>query len=378
MTFDSIMDCEHYVWNTTSSSYDIYAAEFTQDANATTNQNLIFTDQMPDIKVIDFLKSMFSIFNLTAYLNFQNEIVVQTLDDYYLSGNTHDITEYIKTDQHTVGATVPFNEIDLEYEEPVTILAEQFKNTYNKKYGEIEYVSSLEKAQSYKIKVPFEHVIFERLQDRTDDTFTTVQVGAFINDKLEPELGNPLLFYGIRQTSGTPINFVFGTTRPETYGDLCATGSSNTTLTSYWIPSVCNELGTTSTPPEYNLNFGSEINTYTLTDYGGNNNSLFQNFYENYITRLFNKKIRLYKYSAILPLKVLLQLSLNDYIVIGTRLFTINKMTTKLQSGETNFELLNEPSIQNIGISYDQESYCTTDSDPTPTVEPSGGTFTAS
>ena len=53
-------------------------------------------------------------------------------------------------------------------------------------------------------------------------------------------------------------------------------------------------------------------------------------------------------------------------------------MTTKLQSGETNFELLNEPSTQNIGISYDQESYCTTDSDPTPTVEPSGGTFTAS
>ena len=54
-------------------------------------------------------------------------------------------------------------------------------------------------------------------------------------------------------------------------------------------------------------------------------------------------------------------------------------MTTKLQSGETNFELLNELSfLQNIGISYDQESYCTTDSDPTPTVEPSGGTFTAS
>ena len=378
MTFDSVMDCEHYVWNPSLFTYDVYAAEFTQDANATTNQSLIFTDQMPDIKVIDFLKSMFSIFNLTAYLNFQNEIVVQTLDDYYLSGNTHDITEYIKTDQHTVGATVPFNEIDLEYEEPVTILAEQFKNSYNKKYGEIEYVSSLEKAQSYNIKVPLEHMIFERLQDRTDGTFTTVQVGAFINDKLEPEIGNPLLFYGIRQTSGTPINFVFGTTRPATYGGLCATGSSNTTLTSYWIPSVCNELGTTSTPPEYNLNFGSEINTYNLTDYGGNNNSLFQNFYENYITRLFNKKIRLYKYSAILPLKILLQLNLNDFLVIGTRLFTINKMSTKLQSGETNFELLNEPSTQNIGISYDQVSYCTTDSDPTPTVEPAGGTFTAS
>ena len=31
-------------------------------------------------------------------------------------------------------------------------------------------------------------MIFERLQDRTDGTFTTVQVGAFINDKLEPEI----------------------------------------------------------------------------------------------------------------------------------------------------------------------------------------------
>jgi len=30
-------------------------------------------------------------------------------------------------------------------------------------------------------------------------------------------------------------------------------------------------------------------------------------------------------------------------IIVGTRAYTINKMSTKLQSGETNFELLNEP-----------------------------------
>ena len=378
MTFDSVMDCEHYVWNASLFTYDVYAAEFTQDANATTNQSLIFTDQMPDIKVIDFLRSMFQMFNLTAYLNFQNEIVVKTLDDYYLGGDTHDITKFVKTETHTVGATVPFNEIDLEYVDPVSILAEQFYTTNGKKYGELEFIASVEKAQNYEIKIPFEHMLFERLQDQTDETFTTVQVGSSINEELEPVITKPLLFYGIRQTGGTPINFVFGTTRPATYGGLCATGSSNTTLTSYWIPSMYNELGTTSTPPEYNLNFGSEINTYTLTDYGGNNNSLFQNFYENYIIRLFNKRTRLFKYTAILPLKVLINLTLDDLIIIGTRTFTINKMTTKLQSGETNFELLNEPSTRNIGISYDATSYCTTDSDPTPTVEPAGGTFTAS
>ena len=92
----------------------------------TTNQNLVFTDQMPDLKVIDFLKSIFSMFNLTAFLNFNNEIVVKTLDDFYNGGDTHDITEYVKTNEHTVGATVPFNEIDLEYAEPKTICATIF------------------------------------------------------------------------------------------------------------------------------------------------------------------------------------------------------------------------------------------------------------
>ena len=149
------------------------------------------------------------------------------------------------------------------------------------------------------------------------------------------------MFYGIYQDSvgTTGINFV-----DATRADLSTGGHSNYTLNSYWIPSAYNELGTSSTPPAYNLNFGSEINTYTLTDYSGTNNSLFQLYYENYITRVFNTRTRIFKFSAILPLKVLLNLTLNDLIVIGTRAYTINKMTTKLQSGETNLELLNEPS----------------------------------
>ena len=71
-------------------------------------------------------------------------------------------------------------------------------------------------------------------------------------------------------------------------------------------------------------------------------NLLFLKNYQNYITRVFDKKTRLYKFSAVLPLKILLQLTLDDKIIVGTKLFTINSMTTKLQSGETEFELLNQ------------------------------------
>ena len=109
------------------------------------------------------------------------------------------------------------------------------------------------------------------------------------------------------------------------------------------MPHNANELGTASTAPAFNLNFGSEINSYTLTDYGGNNNSLFQKFYENYIVRVFNTKTRIFKYKAILPLKFLLNYSLADKVFVNGRSFTINKITTKLQTGESSLELLNEP-----------------------------------
>jgi len=321
-----------------------WSATFTSNSTTLSPQDklVVVTEQMPKLKIKDFLNGLFRQFNLTAYVNFNNEIVVKTLDNYYDGGDTQDITQFVKTDEHTVCDVIPFREVDFEYSEPKSILAEQFQLVNNQKYGELNYVTDVSKKSIYQIKLPFEHMLFERLQDKTSGALTTVQVGSFLNTELSPEIGQPLLFYGIYQNNvATSINFL-DSTRPETYGALCPTGT-NSSLDDYWIPSACNELGTSSTPPTYNLNFGSEINTYTLTDYAGNNNSLFQTYYENYIVRVFNKKTRIFKFSAILPLKVLLNLTLDDLIVVGTRAYTINKMSTKLQSGETNFELLNEP-----------------------------------
>jgi len=323
-----------------------YSATFTSNSSNITPQEslVIITDQVPKLKVKDFLNGLFRQFNLTAYVDFNDEIVVKTLDNYYAGGDTHDITQYVKTEQHTVCDVIPFSEVDFEYAEPKSILAETFFNANNKKYGELNYVTDSSQKNLYQIKLPFEHMLFERLQDKTSNAFTAVQVGSFIDSNLEPSIGQPLLFYGIYQENVSADSFInfLDSTRPETYGALCPAGT-NSSLNDYWIPSACNELGTSSTAPTYNLNFGSEINTYTLTDYGGNTNSLFQTYYTNYITRVFNKKTRIFKFSAILPLKVLLNLTLDDLIVVGTRAYTINKMSTKLQSGETNFELLNEP-----------------------------------
>ena len=322
-----------------------YTANYSSvSSSIVTSATIIITEQIPEIKIKDFLNGLFRAFNLTAYVDFNDKIVVRTLDNYYAGGDTFDITEYVKTDEHTVSEALPFSNVDLEYSEPKSILAQTFRSMNNRRYGELNYIGDASKKNEYKITLPFEHMLFERLQDKTSGTLSTAQVGSFLDDNLEPSIGQPLLFYAIYQQSADEVHFVYNT-RPETYAALAHNSSSDQyDLTSYWIPSACNELGTPTTPPTYNLNFGSEINTYTLTDYGGNNNSLFQTYYNNYITRVFNKKTRIFKFNAILPLKVLLNLTLDDLIVVGTRAYTINKMSTKLQSGETNFELLNEPS----------------------------------
>jgi len=306
------------------------------------NPQINITDEIPDIKVLDFLNGLFKMFNLTSFVNFDGEIVVQRLDDFFASGQTLDLTEYIKTNEHVINKTLPFSEVDLEYVEPKSILAQRFLNTNNRKYGEVEHKTNATDKKIYKVTAPFEHMLYSRLSDLTSNAFTDVQTGCFLDEELNPSIGQPLLFYGVHRTGiSTGINFAY-CTRPETYGALASNPALNFTLTAYWMPHHANELGSASTAPTFNLNFGSEIDTYNLTDYSGNNNSLFQKNYENYITRVFNKKTRLFNYKAVLPLKILLQLTLDDKVIVGTRLFTINSMTTKLQSGETEFELLNE------------------------------------
>jgi len=317
-----------------------FISDYTNPSVLSVNDVLTITNQIPKIGVLNFLKGLFKMHNLTAFVDDNNEIVVKTLDTFYSGGDTIDISKYVVTDQHTIGANLPFTEIDFQYAEPKTILAQQFLQTNNKRFGELEFKTTASDEKKYLVEAPFEHMVFERLNDLGTGNQTEIQYGLFADDDLNPSIGAPLIFYGVyRQNISPTINYV-ETTRPES-----GTPASGThyNVNDYWMPSNYNELGTSSTPPSFNLNFGSEINEYTLTDYGGTNNSLFEKYYTNYITRVFKRKTRLYKLKAILPLKELIKISLDDKIIVGTRAFTINKMTTKLQSGETQFELLSEP-----------------------------------
>jgi hypothetical protein len=343
--------------------------------------NVLPTLEVPNIKVIDFLKGLFKSFNLTAYIDGDNKLIVKTLDEFYNDSTTeHNLTKYVNKQQHTISEALPFTTIDLSYPEPETKLAKAFSEINNFEYGKLQYVADASTGNNYNIESPFDHLLYERLNNY-DGTQTQVQYGFFVNENDESLIGKPLIFYAVYQSALTtgfnsPMNFV-DSIRPID-GTLPVNPVTSNAVNSYFMPHNANSTGTSNVAPypinadapEYNLNFGSEINSYTLTDYGGNNNSLFQLYYQNYIQRVFNTKTRIYKYNAILPLKFLLTYSLADTIIISDRLFTINKITTNLQTGKSTLELLNEaPRAEEDIKEMESGVYKTTEAGADKTIE---------
>lgn len=303
--------------------------------------DVVPTQQLPEIKTLDFLTGLFKTYNLTAFFE-DGIIVVKPLDEFYsASTKTWDLSQMVHSDKHSIDEALPFSEVNFLYAEPKTIIAQEFEQINNRRYGELRYVADASKQGTYKIQSPFEHMVYERMSDQTLGTQTTLQQGTFLDDNLNASFGKPLLFYAVYNddAGNTPINWIDGVRPTDVKEEPVA--ATRQPFNRYWTVSTANSLGSPTVAPDITLNFGSEVNTWSLTDYGGNNNSLFQNYYQNYITRVFDSRNRLFKFKVKLPLEFLLNFSLADKVKIGNREFSINKVTADLTTGESTMELLN-------------------------------------
>ena len=296
------------------------------------------TQQIPKIKIIDFLSGMFKMFNLTAFVNDLGIVVVRTLDSYYASGlqTPINIDKYLDTKTSKVNVALPFKEINFSYKGLGTLLAKQFEQIFNSGWGSISYKLDNRiydaPTENYKVELPFEHMQYERLYDINPSgtgASTTFQYGYFVDDNFEPYYGEPLLFYPILN-NGTSIRI-----RDEETTD-------ENDITRYFIPS--NSLALDCSTSKVNIHFQNEINEYTAREAGDPTcftDTLFETKYKTYIQDVFNEKRRLVKVTAYLPMKVYYNLQLNDLIQLGQDSYKINSMKTDLTTGKTEFELLN-------------------------------------
>jgi hypothetical protein len=292
-----------------------------------TAQNFIITEQIPKMKVIDFLTGLFKMFNLTAFYE-GDTITVKTLDSFYSSSTEiRDITQYVEVTSKDVNVALPFKEVDFGYEGLGTKLALQHQQANNVEWGTVEYKGDDNfdaGGDIYSVKAPFEHLKYERLIDGSTNTLKTVQVGWFVDDNNDPYFGKPLLFYPV---SSTPTSIRF----------LNDTISSFNDISTYFIPS--NSVTINSGVDDSNINFNLEVNEYSLdTTFEG---TLFEDYYKTYIEEIFNAKLRLTKVKAYLPISFLLNYSLADKVQILDRIYKINSIESNLETGESNLELLN-------------------------------------
>jgi len=321
-------------------------ATVTIDANPDFEFNIV--EQIPKMKIIDFLSGLFNLFNLTAYVDNLGTIVVRTLDSYYAaSTQVYNIDKYLDTTKSTSDVALPFNKINFSYKGLGTFLAKQFNQLTNSGWGSLSFSLNGEifdaPSEAYKIEVPFEHMQFERLYDAnttlTSLTPTAIQYGYSVNENQQSYIGEPLLFYPIVKTAISTV----GGQKPR-IRDTQSTAVAD--LDQFIIPS--NSIGTLpTTSGKINIHFQNELNEFLANQPFGSDNAdeftdtLFETEYKEYIQDVFSLRRRLLKVTAYLPMKVYYNLELNDLIEIGQDTYKINSLTTDLTTGKTEFELLN-------------------------------------
>jgi hypothetical protein len=289
------------------------------------NQQISVQQEMPNIKIIDFLTGLFKLYNLTAF--YENDTIkVLPLDDYYASSTqSHDVTEFLDKSTSEVNTVMPYKNIDFKYAGTDSFFADNHNKANTIDWGSLTYSNNgVSEGKTYKIELPFEHHKFERLKD-VSGSYTTVQWGWSVDSKQEEYIGKPLLFYGHKVTDGTSI------------GVQQLSGGSATSIDDYYIPS--NQVDPTQ--ESQSINFGSQVSEYTRTSVDA---SIFNTYYKTYILDTFNLRRRISKFKAYLSMNIISQLKLQDKIQIFNSLYKINTISTNFQNGVTNLELVNEVS----------------------------------
>ena len=296
------------------------------DVGVNSSIEFLISEQIPNLKIIDFLTGLFRMFNLTAYVDDSTDkIIVKTLDSYYDGGSSYDITNYLDVESSSVNVALPFKEITFEHGDTKTLLAAKHSQIFGKTWGKTEY-SNGENLDGgiYKVKTPFSQMLYERLIDNENGNTTSIQYGYSVDDSENPYIGSPLLFYPIRN-SGDSISFK-------------DTATSNTEVTSYNVPS--NSVALDSSISSHNINFFQEANEYAVNDPFPN--TLFNTYHRDYISDVFDVRNRLTKVSAYLPLKILLNYTLADRLSISGNRYKINSIQTNFKTGKSEIELLND------------------------------------
>ena len=286
-------------------------------------QNTFYTaKQVPEMKVMDFLSGLFKMFNLVVFKE-DNDIYTALASWYMNIGNAYDITKYVDMETSTLERLFQYKEMDFKFKSKKSFLVQFADEINGVPFAEEDYGSDEWDGGVYKLEVPFEKMMYERLSNETTGALSDIGQGAMLDKKFEATIGEPLLFC-MDYTDGG--------------GDWAIDGSG---LDTYWRPTQLTSNNWGGSGNGLALNFGLEMDEYLLEVPNGYDNLFSANYFD-YVETVFDRQARMLKVSAYLPLSIITRYKLNDRFVIANKSYRINSIKTNLLTNKTDLELFNK------------------------------------
>lgn len=288
--------------------------------------DVAMSDQMPEQKVYDFFIGLVKMFNLVVEPTSRTKFNVEPLDDWYASGSNYDITQYVDISSTTIEKPELHRRISFNYEEAGSYIEEAYRNANGGiGYGDLRADFSFD-GPELSVETTFELMKYQKLDDPSNGIVNFL-VGKSIDKEGKPYIGEPVIFYSPStiDISSYPIGFLDET-------GLTTTPSNQV----YLIGNINNRVAADVTQM---LTYGLEVDPFHEQSFS---QTLYDQFWKDYITDLYSSQRRVYKMRAILPFKVAAQLKMNDKLDINGRRYVINEIQINLRTEEATLELLND------------------------------------
>ena len=290
------------------------------------NTDVIMSDQMPEQKVYDFILGLVKMFNLVIEPTSRTKFIVEPLDDWYALGSNYDITDHVDISSEKVTKPELYRRISFKYQESGSYLEEAYRNTNGGiGYGDLRADFTFDGGE-LTAESTFELMKYQKLDDPSNGIVNFL-VGKSIDKEGKPYIGQPVIFYSpsTLNISSYPIGFLDETGRTTT--------ASNQV---YLCGNINNRVAADVTQM---LTYGLEVDPLHEQSFS---QTLYNQFWEDYITDLYSVSRRVYSMKAILPFKVASQLRMNDKLDIAGRRYIINQIQINLRTDEATLELLND------------------------------------
>ncbi len=297
------------------------------------SDDYLVRDNLPTMKVIDFLSDIFKRFNIVATVDKDLNVDTKHFDAYVNQGNTIDISPYVDISDYTIGRPNFHSGIKFTTEPVQTIGEYGFQKVNGRKYGELKYNLNTGgdniDGKMYKIDLKSKMIPVDQPTNLNNGLAANFQSMLLIDKKGEDVQLKPTFLY-TKIMNGRFIAYDSGSTvqRINEYihipAEVYYENESALSLSEFVVGNY----------------FSAEPSVIVSADNNFLDANLFNAFYSKTITIAFGESSRRAEYKSYLPLKVLTSLSTADRIVVSNKIHVIESFSTNFLTGETKFKLI--------------------------------------